>query len=63
MTCKYDPTDTMGLSGFGGNGNESVLYIHQSSMTGSSTSDGLVSYSRHSLGGGSYSASLSDWVV
>ena len=44
---------TPGQSGPGGNGNEGVLCIPQSSsITGTSPSDYLVSYPRHSLSGG-----------
>ena len=44
-----------GQNGPGSNGNEGVLRIPQSpSITGTSPSDRLVSYSGHSLGGGSY---------
>ena len=48
---------TMGQSGPGSDGNEEVLYIPQSSsITGASPSDFLVSYPRHSFGGGSNSS-------
>ena len=48
-------TTTPGQSGPGSDGNEGVLRIPQSSCTaGTSPSDCLVSYSGHSLGGGSY---------
>ena len=48
---------TLGLSGPGSNGNERVFHIPQcSSNTGTSPSDYLVSYPRHSLGRGSYPA-------
>ena len=43
-------TSTPGQSGPGGNGNEEVLHIPKSSRTGTSPSDGLVSYPGHSLG-------------
>ena len=44
---------TPGQSGLGSDGNEGVLRIPQSSSTaGTSPSDCLVSYPRHSLGGG-----------
>ena len=46
---------TPGQSGPGSNGNEGALRIPQSSsITGTSTSDCLVSYPRHSLGQRSY---------
>ena len=45
----------LGKSGPGSNGNEGVLRIPQSSWTaGTSSSDCLVSYQGHLLGGGSY---------
>ena len=44
-----------GQSGPGSNGNKGVLHIPQSSsITGTSPSVCLVSYSEHLLGGGSY---------
>ena len=43
---------TPGLSGSGSNYNEGVLHIPQSSKTGASTSNCLVSYGGHSLVGG-----------
>ena len=46
-------TTTPGQSGPGSDDNKGVLHIPQSSsITGTSPSDCLVSYSRHSLGGG-----------
>ena len=43
----------LGQSGPGSNGNEGVLHIHQSPrITGTSPSDCLESYTRHSLGRG-----------
>ena len=46
---------TLGQSGPGSDGNEGVLCTSQSScITGTSPSDCLVSYTGHSLGGGSY---------
>ena len=43
---------TSGQSRLGSNGNEGVLHISQSSKTGTSLSDYLISYQRHSLAGG-----------
>ena len=43
---------TIGQSGSGSNGNEEVLHIPQSSRTGASLSDCLVSYPGHLLAGG-----------
>ena len=40
---------TPGLGEPGSNGNEGVLYIPESSRTGASQSDGLMSYPGHSL--------------
>ena len=42
---------TLRKSGSGSNGNERVLYIHQSSKTGASPADSLVSYPWSSLEG------------
>ena len=42
-------TTTLSKSGPGSNGNEGVLDILQSSKTGASLSNGLVSYPGHSL--------------
>ena len=49
-------TTTLGQSGLGSNGNEEVLHISQSSKTGASPSDGLISYPGHLLGWVSYSS-------
>ena len=43
-------TTPLGQSGPGSNENEGVLHIPQSSRTGASPSNGLVSYPEHSLG-------------
>ena len=43
---------TLGNNGPENNGNDGVLHIPQTSKTGASSSDGLMSYPRHSLGGG-----------
>ena len=43
---------TLSQSGSGSNSNEGVLYIPQSPKTGVSPSDGSVSQSRYSKGGG-----------
>ena len=63
---------TWSQSGLGSNSNEGVLYIPQSSKTGSLPLDGLVSYLRHSLGGSLtplqrcirciYSTAPADWA-
>ena len=42
--------------GQSGPGNEGALYIPQSSRTGASPSDGLMSYPGHVLGEGSYNS-------
>ena len=49
---------TPGQSGPESNDNEGVLYIPQSSRTGASPSDGLMSYPRHLLIGGYSSADM-----
>ena len=46
---KLTDTSTSGQSGPGSNGNEEVLHFLQSSITGASPSNDLVSYSGHSL--------------
>ena len=43
-------TTTQGQSGPGSNGSEGELHIHQSSRSGASPSDSLVSHSWHSGG-------------
>ena len=47
-------TATLGQSGPGSYGNEGVLLIPQNTSTRTSSSDYLVPYPAHSLGGGSY---------
>ena len=42
----------LGQSGPGSNGNKGVFHIPQSSKTGATSSDCLMSYAGHSLGGG-----------
>ena len=65
-------TVTPSLRGPGSNGKKEVLHISQSSRTGASPSDGLVSYPGHSFREGSYSSAEmqsvysttpADWAV
>ena len=61
----------MGQSGPGSNGNEGVLYIPQSSRTGASPSDCLLSYLGHFWGESYpfaemqtvYSSAPADWAI
>ena len=68
----YEVLPLWGQSGPGSNGNKGVLHIPQSSsITGTSPSDCLVSYSEHSLGEyhssanmqSVYSAVTTDWAI
>ena len=62
---------TPGQSGPGNNGNEGVLLIPQSSMTGASLSDCIMSYPAHLFGGfypsaemqSVYSTTLPNWAT
>ena len=52
LTYRWDSNRmNLGQSGPGSNDNEELLHILQSSNTGASSSDGLVSYLGHSLRG------------
>ena len=59
---------TQGQNGPGSNGNEGVLHIHQIAKAGTLPSDGLMSYTGHSLGVGVallqsvYSTAPADWA-
>ena len=55
---------TLGQSGPGSDANEEVLCIPQSSsITGASPTDGLMSYSEHSLVRESYPQQKSSWCI
>ena len=54
MVKQFYLTHRWSQSIHGGNGNEGVFYIRQSSQTEALPSDGLISYPGHLFGEGSY---------